>query len=162
MRLIGIDPGASGAIVVMDNGEPIEWMLMPTMKVGSTTKVNAAALAHFIRCATGIQYSRAHNIDVDEVVARVEHVHAMPKQGVSSSYNFGHSCGVIEGVLGALEISIELVTPQKWKKAAGLIGTEKDAARVKAIQLWPSWRELDKKGAGQAYADAALIARYGA
>ena len=152
MRLIGIDPGASGAIVVIDNGEPIEWMLMPTMKVGSTTKVNAAALSHFILCATG---------DVDGI-ARVEHVHAMPKQGVSSSFNFGHSCGVIEGVLGALEISIELVTPQKWKKAAGLIGTEKDAARVKAIQLWPSWRELDKKGAGQAYADAALIARYGA
>ena len=153
MRLIGIDPGASGAIVVIENGEPIEWMLMPTMKVGSTTKVNAAALANFILCATD---------DADGTVARVEHVHAMPKQGVSSSFNFGHSCGVIEGVLGALEISIELVTPQKWKKAAGLIGTEKDAARVKAIQLWPSWRELDKKGAGQAYADAALIARYGA
>jgi crossover junction endodeoxyribonuclease RuvC len=153
MRLIGIDPGASGAIVVLENGEPIEWMLMPTMKVGSTTKVNAAALSYFIMCNT------EHN---DGTVTRVEHVHAMPKQGVSSSFNFGHSCGVIEGVLGAREISIELVTPQKWKKAAGLIGTEKDAARVKAIQLWPSWRELDKKGAGQAYADAALIARYGA
>jgi crossover junction endodeoxyribonuclease RuvC len=55
-----------------------------------------------------------------------------------------------------------MVTPQKWKKAAGLIGTDKDAARTRAIQLWPNWRDLDKKGKGQALADAALIARYGA
>jgi crossover junction endodeoxyribonuclease RuvC len=149
MRVIGIDPGASGAIVLLEDGEPIEWLLMPTMKVGSTTKVNAAALSRFI-------------YDCDVKVAFVEHVHSMPKQGVSSSFNFGHSCGVVEGVLGAFEVSIELVTPQKWKKAAGLIGSDKDAARVKAIQMWPKWQCLDKKGQGQALADAALIARFGA
>jgi crossover junction endodeoxyribonuclease RuvC len=54
-----------------------------------------------------------------------------------------------------------MVTPQKWKKAAGLIGTDKEAARARAIQLWPEWRALDTKGKGQALADAALISRYG-
>lgn len=148
MRLIGIDPGASGAIVLLEDDYPIEWLLMPTMKVGSTTKVNSAALSRFI-------------YECNVKVARVEHVHSMPKQGVSSSFNFGHSCGVIEGVLGAFEVSIELVTPQKWKKVAGLIGCDKDAARSRAIQLWPDWRALDSKAKGQAYADAALIARFG-
>ena len=38
---------------------------------------------------------------------------------------------------------------------------DKDAARTRAIQLWPAWRDLDLKGKGQALADAALIARFG-
>jgi crossover junction endodeoxyribonuclease RuvC len=84
----------------------------------------------------------------------------MPKQGVASSFNFGHNVGTIMGVLGALYIPHTLVTPQAWKKAAGLIGTDKDAARARALQLWPTWRDLDKKAKGQALADAALIARY--
>jgi crossover junction endodeoxyribonuclease RuvC len=123
-------------------------MLMPTMKVGSATRVNAAALADWI-------YSTEANC------AKVEQVGAMPGQGVSSMFNFGHSCGTIMGVLAAVGTPHTLVTPQAWKKSAGLIGTDKDASRARAIQLWPHWRELDKKGVGQALADAALIAKHG-
>jgi crossover junction endodeoxyribonuclease RuvC len=119
---------------------------MPTVTVGSATRVNAAALAEFIRS------SMAEHV-------YVELVHSMPKQGVASSFNFGHSTGTIMGVLGALGVRHTLVTPQAWKKAAGLIGTDKDAARARAIQLWPRWTDLHKKGKGQALADAALIAR---
>ena len=49
MRRIGIDPGISGAIVVLDFDEPVEWSLMPTMKIGSQNRVNAVALAAMIR-----------------------------------------------------------------------------------------------------------------
>ena len=31
---IGIDPGCSGAIVVMDDDVLVEWAIMPTVKVG--------------------------------------------------------------------------------------------------------------------------------
>jgi len=148
MRVIGVDPGASGAIVLLEDGVPIEWTLMPTMKVGSATRVNAAALAKWF------EDSHAEH-------AFIEQVGAMPGQGVTSMFNFGHSCGTVMGVVAALVIPHTMVTPQAWKKAAGLIGMDKDAARARAIQLWPDWRELDKKGAGQALADAALIARYG-
>jgi crossover junction endodeoxyribonuclease RuvC len=146
MRVLGIDPGASGALVLLEDGHPIEWTEMPTIKVGTATRVNAPALADFIAscCCTHVF---------------VEQVHAMPGQGVTSMFNFGHSCGTVMGVLGAMNIPHTLVTPQAWKKEAGLIGTDKDAARARAIQLWPKWRELDKKGKGQALADAALIAR---
>jgi len=148
MRALGIDPGATGALVLLEDGMPIEWTEMPTTKIGSATRVNAAALADFIAsCCCEHVY--------------VEQVHAMPGQGVSSMFNFGHSCGTIMGVLGAMGIPHTLVTPQAWKKAAGLIGTDKDAARARAIQLWPHWRSLDKKGKGQALADAALIAKHG-
>ena len=149
MRVIGIDPGATGAIVLLENGEPIEWTEMPIVKIGSATRVNAAALTDFIAsCCCEHIY--------------VESVHSMPKQGVASSFNFGHSTGTVMGVLGAMGLPHTLVTPQAWKKSAGLIGTDKDAARARAIQLWPRWAELNKKAKGQALADAALIARYGA
>jgi crossover junction endodeoxyribonuclease RuvC len=148
MRVIGVDPGASGAIVLLEDGVPIEWTLMPTMKVGSATRVNAAALAKWF------EDSHAEHVFIEQVGA-------MPGQGVTSMFNFGHSCGTVMGVVAALVIPHTMVTPQAWKKAAGLIGMDKDAARARAIQLWPDWRELDKKGAGQALADAALIARYG-
>ena len=148
MRVIGIDPGATGALVMLEDGTPIKWTEMPTTKIGTATRVNAAALTDFIAlcCAEHVY---------------VEQVHAMPGQGVTSMFNFGHSCGTVMGVLGAMGIPCTLITPQAWKKTAGLIGTDKDAARARAIQLWPSWRELDKKGKGQALADAALIARHG-
>ena len=149
--ILGIDPGASGALVVLDSqGQPIEWMRMPIMKEGSATRVNGLAVAEFIR-----------SLPRDSTRAYVESVHSMPKQGVTSSFNFGHSAGVIAGVLAALEIPTVMVTPQRWKKRANLIGTNKDAARSKAIIRWPKWRDLDKIGAGQAYADAAFIAVYG-
>jgi crossover junction endodeoxyribonuclease RuvC len=148
MRVIGIDPGASGAIVLLEDNIPIEWTIMPTYKVGSATRVNASELVYFM-----------DNMDIDHVY--VEQVGAMPGQGVTSMFNFGHSCGTVMGVIGALDYPHTMVTPQKWKKAAGLIGTDKDAARARAIQLWPTWRALDSKGKGQAFADAALIGRYG-
>ena len=147
MRVIGIDPGATGAIVLLEDGVPIEWEEMPVMTVGKTTRVNASALSFFLA------QTEAHH-------TYVEAVHSMPKQGVASSFNFGHSTGTVMGVLGAMGLPHTLVTPQAWKKSAGLIGTDKDAARARAIQLWPRWTELNKKGKGQALADAALIARH--
>ena len=152
MIKIGIDPGLSGAIVIMENNTPVEWCRMPTMKTGSAIRVTGAALAAIIR----------PYLYLDKPLhAYVELVSSMPGQGVASMFSFGHSAGVLQGVLGAFEIPVTMVTPSQWKKRAGLVGQDKDASRVMAIQMWPFWRELDKKGAGQAYADAALIAVHG-
>lgn len=150
MFRIGIDPGVSGAVVLLDaEGRPFEWLHMPTFKVGKSSRINGAALASFLRP----QADGAH--------AFLESVHAMPKQGVTGVFTFGHACGVAEGILQGLGIPYTLVTPQRWKKAADLIGEDKDAARSRAIQLWPGWRDLDAKAKGQALADAALLAKYG-
>jgi crossover junction endodeoxyribonuclease RuvC len=148
MNILGIDPGLSGAFVVLEDGVPIEWGVMPTVVEGSSKRINASSLAAIWR-----------NTKID--VAFIENVGAMPGQGVTSMFTFGHATGTVRGVLGALEIPVRLVTPQAWKKYVGLLNKDKDAARSLAIQMWPEWRVLDKKGEGQALADAALIARYG-
>ena len=152
MIKIGIDPGLSGAVVVLQDDLPTEWYRMPTMKTGSANRVNAAALAAIIRRTI---------YDDEETRAYVELVSSMPGQGVASMFSFGHSAGVIQGVLGAYRMPVKMVTPQSWKKRAGLIGKDKEASRTLAIQMWPEWRDLDKKGVGQAFADAAFIALFG-
>ena len=148
MIAIGIDPGASGAVCVLHKGAPIEWLLMPTVVVGTGRRVDCAELARFVR-------------EFDDAHAYVELVGAMPGNSPNSMFAFGHAAGCIAGVLAALEIPMTHVTPQAWKRRAGLIGKDKDAARARAIQLWPAWGALGKKGEGQALADAALIARFG-
>lgn len=154
--IIGIDPGASGAIVVLgEGGEYVAHLPMPTLKVGSKTRVNGAAVAAFLGELRGDrQWERCH--------CYLEAIGAMPGQGSASMFSFGHSAGLVEGVVTGLGIPLTLVTPQAWKKSAGLIGAEKDAARSRAIQLFPGLRILDQKGKGQAVADALLIARHGA
>ena len=148
MRICGVDPGLSGAWVLLEDGQPIEWGMMPTIVEGSNRRVNGYALAREWR-----------DIHID--VAHMEAVNARPGQGVTSMFSFGHATGTVKGVLGALEIPVRMITPQSWKKAVGLINKDKDAARSLAINMWPQWQVLDKKGAGQALADAALIALYG-
>ena len=146
--VIGIDPGIGGAIVVLQDGDPVEWTRMPTVQEGKAKRVDCAEVAKFL------QY-------FDEGVAYIERVHAMPGQGVSSMFSFGHAVGSIMGVVATLGIPMTTVTPQAWKRSAGLIGADKDAARSRARQIWPMWDALGKKGEGQALADAALIARFG-
>lgn len=147
--VLGIDPGCSGALVLItEHGGYIDHMAMPTIKVGTKSRVNGAAVAAWVR-----QYGITH--------AYLEQVGAMPGQGTASMFTFGHAAGVAEGILQGLNIPYTLVTPQAWKKSAGLIGSDKDAARSRAIQLYPGIRALDAKAKGQAIADALLIARHG-
>ncbi|EPH0682763.1 crossover junction endodeoxyribonuclease RuvC [Enterobacter hormaechei subsp. steigerwaltii] len=147
--ILGIDPGCSGALVlVTEQGGYIDHLPMPTIKVGTKSRVNGAAVAAWVR-----QYGITH--------AYLEQVGAMPGQGTASMFTFGHAAGVAEGILQGLNIPYTLVTPQSWKKSAGLIGSDKDAARSRAIQLYPELRALDAKAKGQAIADALLIARFG-
>ncbi|MCG7781030.1 crossover junction endodeoxyribonuclease RuvC [Lelliottia amnigena] len=148
--ILGIDPGCSGALVVItQRGTYIEHLDMPVIKIGTKSRVNGAAVAAWIR-----KFHITH--------AYLEQVGAMPGQGTASMFTFGHAAGVVEGIIQGLNIPYTLVTPVAWKKSAGLIGSDKDAARSRAIQIYPELRALDAKAKGQAIADALLIARYGA
>lgn len=75
------------------------------------------------------------NMDTD-CVACVEQVHAMPKQGVSSTFAFGKAAGFIEGVLTANRIPFQLVPPKKWKKEYSL-GNDKKNSVIACKRLFP-------------------------
>ena len=95
-----------------------------------------------------------------EVVVAVEHVNAMPGQGVTSMFNFGQSFGVIKGICSALSIPIYFVRPTKWKKHFNLIKTNKDASRTKVIEIYPEISSKLSRKKDSNKADAILIAMY--
>jgi len=153
MIIIGIDPGVSGAICILNNGKIVELYEMPTMIDGKKNKkqVNGAEI-------TNIFQKELINETNSKVI--IEHVSAMPGQGVTSMFNFGQSFGVVKGICAALRLPIYFVRPAKWKKYFNLINSEKDASRTKVIQIFPyiSSKISKKKDANKA--DAILIARF--
>ena len=92
----------------------------------------------------------------------LEKVSAMPGQGVTGMFRFGQNLGQWQGLLSGLQLPYTMVTPQAWKKQAGLIKSPKGASIILARQLWPENSEDFKyKTADEGRAEAALIARYG-
>jgi len=153
MRIIGIDPGLSGGIAILDNSKVIELFDMPVMPDGKKNKrqLNSALLVKLIK----------DNIkNLEDTVMVVEQVNAMPGQGVTSMFNFGQTFGAIKGICAALGLPIFFVRPAKWKKHFELINSSKDSSRTKAIEMYPSISEQLSKKKDVNKSDAILIARY--
>jgi crossover junction endodeoxyribonuclease RuvC len=153
MIIIGIDPGINGAISVIENKKILEVYDTPTMIDGKKNKrqINSAQVTNIIK-------ERLNNDK--KVVVVVEHVNAMPGQGVTSMFNFGQSFGVIKGICAALSLPIYFVRPSKWKKHFNLIKTNKDASRTKVIEVYPEISSKLHRKKDSNRADAILIALY--
>jgi len=153
MITIGIDPGINGAISIVENKKIIEVHDTPTMIDGKKNKrqINGAQVTNIIKEILN---------DGKEVVVVVEHVNAMPGQGVTSMFNFGQSFGVIKGICAALSVPIYFVRPSKWKKHFNLIKTNKDASRTKVIEAYPEIASKLHRKKDSNRADAILIALY--
>ena len=153
MKIIGIDPGLSGGIAVLENNRVLSIFDMPVMSEGKKNKrqLNSAQLVSLIK----------ENIKPSEDVAIVvEQVNAMPGQGVTSMFNFGQTFGAIKGVCAALGLPIFFVRPSKWKKHFELINSSKDSSRTKAIEMYPALSNQLAKKKDVNKSDAILIARF--
>jgi crossover junction endodeoxyribonuclease RuvC len=87
----------------------------------------------------------------------------MPGQGVSSSGKFMKNAGIWEGVLAALKIPYELITPQRWRKILDSSVPRKptkEDLRAYAIQRWPEAAECLKRVEDHNRAEAIIIAQY--
>jgi len=151
--IISVDPGKTGAIAALENGR-ITWVYdMPTMgrTHGKGQEIDPYELSSIL---LNIKAGK-------DATVLIEQVGAMPGQGTTSMFHFGESVGVILGVCGALQLPVRRVRPQFWKKKAGLIGKDKDAARALAIQIHPEVSDMltRKKDVGRA--EAILIAEFG-
>ncbi len=153
MKIIGIDPGLSGAIAVMHDKKVINMYDMPVMAEGKKNKrqLNSSQLVNIIK----------ENINKDEeTIVVVEQVNAMPGQGVTSMFNFGQTFGAIKGVCAALKLPIFFVRPSKWKKHFELINSSKDASRTKVIEMYPTLSGQLAKKRDVNKSDAILIAKF--
>lgn len=150
--IIGVDPGLSGGIAVLDeNGKVVEVRKMPE---------TMADIYNFLT-----NYSNLPSCcdKIYESVCYMENVgHGMPGQSSKSTAVFSRHNGHLEMALLALRIPTNMITPQKWEKFYQLgksSGCEKrewkNKLKAKCQQLFPN------ENITLAVCDALLIAEYG-
>jgi crossover junction endodeoxyribonuclease RuvC len=149
---IGIDPGLSGALAVLAPDGTLEALWdTPTLTLrtsrGTKQEHDIPGLVALLEPYSGPQ---SHVF--------IEEAQSMPQQGVRSMFTCGLGMGLWLGVLAALRMPYTRVRPQIWKRALGL-GKDKEASRLRAMQLFPSAELRRKKDHGRA--EALLLARYG-
>lgn len=159
MNIIGIDPGLDGAVSIIYENGGVVFFDTETLDIVSGRKkkreYNINANADILRLP--LQVFTKGNI-----VVILEKIHSMPGQGVRSMFSMGEGFGMWKGIIAGLNLSMELITPQKWKKAMmDGMGKEKDASRQRAIQLFPQCSENLKLKKHHGRADALLIAEWG-
>lgn len=151
MRILGVDPGAHGALALIINGQLNDVFDMPKLYVrrGRTDKaeVDGYSLAALLR---------ALNPDI----AYIEQVGGLPGQSASAAFNFGRAAGAIEYACKALDYRVEMIAPASWKKAMRLNGG-KDDSRAMAMRQWPEHASLFARKKDNDRAEAALIAEFG-
>jgi len=149
---IGIDPGLYGALAVLAaDGVLVALHDTAVLTIGpsrgSREEYDVPGMAALLQPYAG---SQAHVI--------LEESQPMPGQGVRSMCTTGYGYGIWIGVLAALQLPYTTVRPAVWKQALGL-GKDKEQARLRAMQLFPSADLRLKKHHGRA--EALLLARYG-
>jgi crossover junction endodeoxyribonuclease RuvC len=144
---IGIDPGLSGAIAMIDHLGYRVWDIPIMLKGSGSVKneINPAGMLDIMRYADFAS------------VAALERVNAMPGQGVSSVFSLGDSFGCCRAVLACAYVPTFFVTPSMWKKHYGLT-SDKEQARALAIKMFPKAELHLKKHIDRA--EALLIAAY--
>ncbi|QDV86961.1 hypothetical protein [Planctomycetes bacterium TBK1r] len=138
MIYLGVDPGASGAIVAIDGNE-----IMHARNDWTERDVSD-------------WLSAFEPLKDDYCFAILEQVSAMPKQGVSSTFKFGRSYGFLRGLLIAHRIPFETVTPAKWQQVMRCRSKgDKNVTKARAQELFPTHKWTHRT------ADAVLLAEYG-
>ena len=155
MLIIGIDPGISGSICFLDNGKILDVIEMPIMTDGKKNKkqVNGSQVYNEIT-------KRIKQFEKNQIRIVIEHVSAMPGQGVTSMFNFGQSFGILKGICTAMQLPMYFVRPTKWKKYFNLLNSEKDASRTRAIEIFPYFSSQLSRKKDSNKADAILIASF--
>ena len=155
MLIIGIDPGVSGSICFFKDGKILDVIEMPIMNEGKKNKkqVNGSQVYNEVT-------KRIKQFEKNQIRVVIEHVSAMPGQGVTSMFNFGQSFGILKGICTAMQLPMYFVRPTKWKKYFNLLNSEKDASRTRAIEIFPYFSSQLSRKKDSNKADAILIASF--
>ncbi len=154
MRVLGIDPGLSGAMAIVDTKLPALVIVadIPVTHTahgkGKRANINLWAMRNWLLLGAPID------------LAILEKVGAMPGQGVTSMFRFGQAAGLCQGLLAGLNIKLVLVPPRKWKTEMG-VGREKDQARQIITDMYPTFADAFRRKKDIDRAEAALMAVYG-
>ena len=150
MLIMGIDPGTSGGISIVETRKDklpeIKFFLkMPIVSLYGKKIIDIKKL-----------YKALNVFKID--LAIIEKVHAMPRQGVTSSFQFGRSLGALEAISYLLAKRVDYVAPAVWKKYLGLGPAKKDSLDMARLKFGN--QDVWEKKANEGIAEAALLALY--
>lgn len=152
--IAGIDPGKTGAMVIIHADGTPEAFRVPLMKK-TKTKTEPAWSQWGREWADALTFA-----GVDMIV--IESVHARPGQGVTSMFNFGKTLGFVHALaIGFGKCPVHHPTPSVWKAKMGLTNANKDASREEARRLYPALAPELVRVKDDGVAEAALLADYG-
>lgn len=149
MRLwLGVDPGVNGGLAFIDLYGRIE--LYPWKD-----KVEYINLM-----SKFVERAKAEKVPLVAIIEKVGGFVGRPQSG-AMMFKFGHNAGFEEGVLCALEIPFEIVSPVRWEKdmrcEKGANQAEhKRLMKEQAARLFPKAKGMTLKTC-----DAALLAEWG-
>lgn len=152
---VGIDPGLSGAVAYLLDGALYVFDMPVERDAGKRRvkeRVNAAMLL--------VQMRGIAARDTRPPVAVIETVASMPGQGVSSVFSLGDSFGVVRACCLAAGVACNFAAPARWKKEFGLLGSDKDASRTRASELFPQCADIWPLKKHHGRAEAALLAEF--
>ena len=149
-NILGIDPGASGAIAYFKSDD---------------VKYDINAITAY-KCPDSVEDMARiveNCLSENRLYAYIEQVHAMPHDGRSSLFKFGTNYGKWLGILGAHGIDTIYVSPQKWMKWWEVrMGTKLPKIKKDRKNMLKSWAQQCTSQKVTLYnADAILIAMYG-
>lgn len=151
MIVLGVDPEIRGGLAVVNDGGVgtlVDAIDIPVIGSGARERVDVAAVRALIE---------RHK----PALALIERAQAMPRQGSSSGFKYGRAVGALEAAVALSGIPLEIIEPATWKRAWRLPGKDKEAARQRALQLFPAAHTLLARKLDHGRAEAALIALYG-
>jgi crossover junction endodeoxyribonuclease RuvC len=154
MRVIGIDPGISGAIAMYD-GTNLIVEDVPTLQIKKSKGKGVKNIINITELAGLFNFLFA---GADH--AYVERVSSMPGQGVTSMFNFGDAFGTLKMGVAMVQIPLTLVSAVEWKSKMGL-NSDAERSRERALRLFPRDAKYFQRKMDHNRAEAALLAWYG-
>ena len=148
MKVLGIDPGLSGGLAVVEGGRLLGVIDVPTTGEKAKRRVHVAGVLAFLQ-----KHCPDHAV--------IERAQSMPEQGSSSGFIYGRAVGALEAIVEGMQIPLTVIESVHWKKAHALIKRGKEDSRQRAIKLFPAAVGFERK-LDHNRAEAALIAWYGA
>lgn len=149
--VIGVDPGLTGAVAVITRpsiaGRTSVYDL-PIVRVHSKGYVDSYVLANLFR-----QY--------EPRLIVIELAGSRQMQGVGTIAQTWLTYGGLVATAMSMNCPVEIVAPAKWKRALGLIGTDKEASRAKALHLYPTLTDQLRRKKDHNRAEAILLAHWG-
>lgn len=156
--IIGIDPGVTGAVSIFCGGAFLRVYDFSHIRDTTKSKKRMDVFDLVAKLNELVAYAGFPH----ELIVYLEQGQSMPGQGVSSTFNYGRTCGIIEGVLAGLCVTnVKKIMPVVWKRRLNLLSNAKpkDAGLQKARTLYPSAPLKLAKHHNRA--DAILIGHYG-